>query len=160
MATQPPFLTSALSTLIILTHVKTTPCEIPHLVQGQRKWHIVRRAGNSSSAGQRDGARPTPFLQEPVKCDRVTATWLRLIGGEGKEYQEQGQINELMSKKEGMTEGEDGGKRERRKGRESTSGGERKEASERRLACFYGHSGKIWGEGILHHHGRPMGRLS
>lgn len=34
-----------------------------------------------------------------------------------------------MSKKEGMTEGEDGGKRERRKGRESTSGGERKQAS-------------------------------
>lgn len=26
-------------------------------------------------------------------------------------------------------------------------------------ACFYGRSGKIWGEGFLHHRGEPMKRL-
>lgn len=33
------------------------------------------------------------------------------------------------------------------------------ERSERSRACFYGRPGKIWDEGILHHHSRPIKRL-
>lgn len=78
--------------------------------------------------------------------------WLRLIerGLEGEKYWAQGRINELMTERE---------REEKGVMRQRVTEKQRGERRKCRRACFYGRSGKIWGEGILHHHGRPMKRL-
>lgn len=59
------------------------------------------------------------------------------------------------------TDRQRGGERERGKEEkcETKTEKERGERRKCRRACFYGCPGKIWGEGILHHRGRPMTRL-
>lgn len=101
---------------------------------------------------------------ERRKCQKV-ASWWRLMGG--VTYWEQG-INKLSNNEEERRRqrekdmGENGGeiwgkvgggdKRVTEKEREESRG-------KCKRACFYGRSGKIWGEGFLHHRGEPMKRL-
>lgn len=98
------------------------------------------------------------WLAEGAGSDRMyrgDEDWYEGLGKE-QNVESRGRINELMREEmnrewqaEILTE---------KRGWETKSDGEGARRKCRR-ACFYGLSGKIWDEGVLHHHGGPMKRL-